>query len=392
VPLPRRASAFRSTLLESRSPSAFSWPARYRFMGSAIPLHPSAITTAPKGAALESVDSDLLDPEVFPALATLTSLWATPRPAPGVTPPTELDHPQTTADFEYRPRRAVRPRLCGASHEVWSPSAYSGSWGLRTCAGLAFPDYDPSPGFRTLLTVCSPSVLPALFHAGSAHGVFPFRAFPSTAAVVPLGTRDPLAVCPSYSRRVSRSWLPGNVRVRPAQSLLHSRTPCHERPVFRASHRDGVRCLPRGVNHGAGPMLSWGFCLFRVSREPGLGRLLPVALLPCTWRHRLSERPRWKSSGDVQLRGRRRCFGVSLGPDADAAALTAASTLLRFSTSSPFSRIRLPTRPGSWFRLGIRATSPRSDDPSSGLWGLLPEPREEAVSVAEFVSSSAPVE
>lgn len=113
---------------------------------------------------------------------------------------------------------------------------------------------------------------------------------------------------------------------------------------------------------GASPMLSWGFCLFRVSREPGLGRLLPVVLLPCTWRHRLFDRPR----GDFQLRGRRRCFGVSLGPDADAAALTAASTLLRFPTSSPFSRIRIPICPGSWFRLGTRATSPRSVDPSSG--------------------------
>lgn len=191
------------------------------------------------------------------------------------------------------PPKGQRPRLCGASHEVWPPSAYSSSQDLRTSAGLAFPDYVPSSGFRTLLTVCSPAIRPALFHAGSAHGVFPFRAFSSTAAVVPFDTRNPLAVCLPRSQCVSRSRLSGNVRVRPAQSLLHSRTRCRKRPVFRVSHRDGVRCLPRGVNHGAGPMLSWGFCLFRVSREPGLGRLFPVALLPCTWRHRLSGHPPW---------------------------------------------------------------------------------------------------
>lgn len=49
--------------------------------------------------------------------------------------------------------------------------------------------YVPSPGVLTLLTACSASTPPGLFHPGSAHGVRPFRAFSSRGAVAPSGAR-----------------------------------------------------------------------------------------------------------------------------------------------------------------------------------------------------------
>jgi hypothetical protein len=60
------------------------------------------------------------------------------------------------------------------------------SWPLRrispsesTPPRLANTGYVPSTGFRTLSTASSSLGRPALFHAGSAHGVPPYRGFPS---------------------------------------------------------------------------------------------------------------------------------------------------------------------------------------------------------------------
>jgi hypothetical protein len=60
--------------------------------------------------------------------------------------------------------------------------------------GVASSDYDPPTGFLTLLTVCTSPHHPGLFHPGYAHGVPPFRAFPSRRAVAPLNARCRLDV------------------------------------------------------------------------------------------------------------------------------------------------------------------------------------------------------
>lgn len=99
-----------------------------------------------------------------------------------------------------RPQQVPRP--CGASHEVWPPSAPTTDRIHDKYPGLASPGYGPPPGFLTLLTDYAPVDLPALFHAGDTHGVFPFRAFPSRAAVAPLDARSPHAVSSALGSRV----------------------------------------------------------------------------------------------------------------------------------------------------------------------------------------------
>jgi hypothetical protein len=69
----------------------------------------------------------------------------------------------------------------------------------------------------------------------------------------------------------------------------------------------------------------------------------------------------------------RRPSGVLLDSRPDTAALATTSALMRFSTSSPLSRVRRPSHPGSWFHLGSRATSPRPADRLRMGPRLLPE-------------------
>ena len=57
--------------------------------------------------------------------------------------------------------------------------------------GACLAPFVALPGFLTLSAPCSPPGRPALFHAGDALGVHPFRAFPSRGAVPPLGGRCP---------------------------------------------------------------------------------------------------------------------------------------------------------------------------------------------------------
>ena len=163
-----------------------------------------------------------------------------------------------------RRRPQLVPRPCGASHEVCSPSAPSFNRIHDEYSGLAAPEYGPPTGFLTLLTVYAPVELPALFHAGDTHGVFPFRAFPSRAAVAPLDARSPHAVSSALGDRV-RARRPQQ----PARRRDANGAPCmcrsrHEEPDSRAWHRLGVRLPQLGVSLTAGSMLSWGSCLFRV--------------------------------------------------------------------------------------------------------------------------------
>jgi len=74
-------------------------------------------------------------------------------------------------------------RSSGSSPGVWSPSATSAPE-ARSSRGC-LPRHLPTSGFRTLLPACFFQYLPALFHAGAAHGVFPPGLFPPRRAFVP---------------------------------------------------------------------------------------------------------------------------------------------------------------------------------------------------------------
>jgi len=109
---------------------------------------------------------------------------------------------RTVTSSGLRPLQGMTTALAahhrGGCHETRAhavPPGVSSStaleeWGVHvTSAGLASPDYGPSAGFRTLLTVCSAPLPPGLFHPGGALEVPPFRAFPPRRAETPLGAR-----------------------------------------------------------------------------------------------------------------------------------------------------------------------------------------------------------
>lgn len=153
-------------------------------MGSAPPPRPFGSRRLPKGNRRSSPSARSRGPRGLPG--------CTGRPLPK--------------------QRTVRPQRCVLSR-VFPPrsprasvavprgsSARGASQGFRplqrsrTEASTHLPRavharYVPSPGFRTLLTACSASIPPGLFHPGGALGVRPFRAFPSRGAVAPLGAR-----------------------------------------------------------------------------------------------------------------------------------------------------------------------------------------------------------
>jgi hypothetical protein len=203
-------------------------------------------------------------------------------------------------------------------------------------------------------------------------GLFPFRAFPSIEAVAPLDARNPRDVEHLEEKSVRSS----GVTASPAGNTGSAHPP-HQLFVhagclaFRAWHLDEVRCLPLGVSRTVGSMLSWGSAsaghcadrscdgCFQPSsshelHSPGLSALCKQSL----------------DSPGLRL------FGVSLGPETDTTALAILSALLRFSTSSPFSRVRSLRR--SWLMVSPRAASHVAAlcEPSSDLFGLLPEPLE----------------
>jgi hypothetical protein len=78
-----------------------------------------------------------------------------------------------------------------------SPSTHE-PWRIHLSGAYLTP-YVALPGFLTLSALCSPPRLPTLFHAGSVHGVSPFRASSSRGAVPPLGGRCLLDVHSSRS-------------------------------------------------------------------------------------------------------------------------------------------------------------------------------------------------
>jgi hypothetical protein len=104
-----------------------------------------------------------------------------------VSPPPGYDHRARRAP----PQRLPRGSSAHGASRGFLPYSARGPGRPRTCAGFTSPGYGPPPGFRTLLTVSSAPLPPGLFHPGGAHGVLPFRAFPSRRAGAPLDGRCP---------------------------------------------------------------------------------------------------------------------------------------------------------------------------------------------------------
>jgi hypothetical protein len=94
-----------------------------------------------------------------------------------------------------------------------APSARPPAESTKTRACLT--RYVPPPGFLTLLTVCSSTGLPALFHAGALMEFRPFRALPSPGAVTPLG-----APCLPAVHRNSMEPAAGQARLRGTHSTI----------------------------------------------------------------------------------------------------------------------------------------------------------------------------
>jgi hypothetical protein len=85
-----------------------------------------------------------------------------------------------------------------------SPSTFE-DWRIHS-PGACLTPFVALTGFLALSAPCSPPGRPALFHAGDAHGVRPFRAFPSRGAVPPLGGRCPHDVGHSPWRCAAKNW------------------------------------------------------------------------------------------------------------------------------------------------------------------------------------------
>jgi hypothetical protein len=121
--------------------------------------------------------------------------------------------PETRPRTERPPSPGTRPGTYdGSSLEVSSPSAFSRLRAAAYCGRVCLTQPPAPPGFLNLLTHSSALGLPALFHAGPAHGVAPFR------ALLPSGSRTP-SPAPMPSCRCSRA------RAVPACGHMPSRLP-----------------------------------------------------------------------------------------------------------------------------------------------------------------------
>ena len=157
---------------------------------------------------------------------------------------------QSASSLELPRRHRTLPGTIGrhgSSHEVCSPSAFPRSQQQhvgRVCLTRPLA----SSGFLDLSTLfVSAASLPALFHAGSAHGVAPFRAFLPPRGRTPSPTPIPswcwsLLVTISTSRSRSHPRRPKPPRIRLAENL-HARA---EALTIRtaAAHPAGTEAPP----------------------------------------------------------------------------------------------------------------------------------------------------
>ena len=119
-------------------------------------------------------------PEVFPSLHQSARFWSCAHPSLSLPSPSEFAGPDR------------RRRIDSSSPGVWSPSAASA---LEARLPRVFlTRHLPTSGFRTLLPVSFLQHLPALFHAGTARGVFPPGLFPLAEPSRPPGRGDPRGV------------------------------------------------------------------------------------------------------------------------------------------------------------------------------------------------------
>jgi len=157
-----------------------------------------------------------------------------------------------------------------ASLAVCSPST-SSRCRAATCPGATNSQVRALSAFRTLSGLCSARRLPALFHAGPAHGVSPFRddLHPQSRA----SSRTPLPSCgwptilaPSRPPRLPRA--PGDARARlgrlsrrrrfrppaPLQGLAPCEWPCRRADCSGQPFDRDPRgfLLPRGFSLSAG--------------------------------------------------------------------------------------------------------------------------------------------
>jgi hypothetical protein len=196
---------------------------------------------------------------------------ATAKSARGVTPPSELDHQQATA---------ITLQRCGASHEVWSPTAHSSRAGLLSSSlpdsiRSAFRVSHPLDGFL-------PDSAGRLFFKSEAlMGLSPSELFPPDEADAPLDARGPPDVghptvrCRCVDRR--SSWSAATRQ----KVLPRPRQRAGRRLASRVSHLAGVRCQPIRVFAGRRPVALLGFVPLQgfTPLVPGTRRLSP-ALLP----------------------------------------------------------------------------------------------------------------
>jgi hypothetical protein len=149
-------------LVEFHHSSVYRRQIRYRLIGSAIPLR------------------RLSGLEVFPVLVPSVRC----RKTTDSRPPLSLQSPSESS--RNRPPQGLRPSATLLGFRPPSATSVLEARSSRSC----LLRHLPTSGFLTLLPVSFFQYLPALFHAGAAHGVLPSGLFPLTEPLFPFGSSD----------------------------------------------------------------------------------------------------------------------------------------------------------------------------------------------------------
>jgi hypothetical protein len=143
-----------------------------------------------------------------------------------------------------------------------------------------------SSAFLTLSRPCSARHLPALFHAGAALGVLPFRVDPTRRAECPLGHPCPLVVEPERCAfRASRCEPTAWGQFAPVRGGVDRKTPSRPALHFRALIPASVRTRRWRFRPADGPRPSWGSSSLGGSPSPPEANPGPIL-------SRASQRPR----------------------------------------------------------------------------------------------------
>jgi hypothetical protein len=145
----KRLRADKTNSLEVTLPYSVLGPVRYHLIGSAIPLHPFEPAT-PDGVTGHVRRQGLVGSWGLPEAGLLTSVLPLRRDT--------LMELRLLQSLTTRMRPQLVPRLYGASHEVWSPTAHGDDGVHEHHPSLASARYVPPSGFRTLSTACSSNI------------------------------------------------------------------------------------------------------------------------------------------------------------------------------------------------------------------------------------------